>query len=165
MKRSRRTAAELVADGSTDPEYRARIAERDRKIATKVAEYASEDAILAREAAELGYAISSVWDFVNNAPHPFLARKFIGPYERAYPMLIRHLGLPHHPRVREGIIRALSVRDGSTVLANHLLKEFLSEPDTNMKWVLANALRVAMPYNQRRRYPEIAATLKRAGSI
>jgi hypothetical protein len=165
MKRRKRTAAELVADLSTGPEYRARVAERDRKIVSKVAEYASEDAILAREAAELGYAISSVWDFVNNATHPFLAGKFIGPYERAYPMLIRHLSLPHHPRVREGIIRALSVRDGGTILANHLLKEFLSEPDTNLRWVLANALRIAMPYNQRRRYPEIAATRKRAGSI
>jgi hypothetical protein len=165
MKRRRRTAGELAADVSTDPDYRARVAERERKIAAKVVEYASEDAILAREAAELGYAISSVWDFVNNAPHPFLTRKFIGPYERAYPMLIQHLGLRHHPRVREGIIRALSVRDGGTILANHLLKEFLSEPDTNLKWVLANALRIAMPYNQRRRYPEIATTLKRAGSI
>jgi hypothetical protein len=165
MKRRRRTAAELMAELSADPEYRARVAERDRKIAAKVAEHASEDAILAREAAELGYAISSVWDFVNNSPHPFLARKFIGPYERAYPMLIRHLSLPHHPRVREGIIRALSVRDGGTILANHLLNEFLSEPDTNLKSVLANALRVAMPYNQRRRHPEIAAALKRKGSI
>jgi len=60
MKRRKRTAAELVADLSTGPEYRARVAERDRKIVSKVAEYASEDAILAREAAELGYAISSV---------------------------------------------------------------------------------------------------------
>jgi hypothetical protein len=165
MKRRRRTAAELAANLSTDREYGARVTERDRKIAARVAEYASEDAIVAREAAELGYAISSVWDFVNNAPHPFLARKFVGPYERAYPMLIRHLSLPHHPRVREGIIRALSVRDGGKNLANHLLKAFVSEPDSNLKWVLANALRIAMPYNQRRRYPEIAATIKRAGSI
>jgi hypothetical protein len=154
-----------MADLSADPEHRARVAERDQRIAAKVTEYASEDAILAREASELGYDISSVWDFVNNTPHPFLARRFVGPYERAYPMLIRHLSLPHHPRVREGIIRALSVRDGGEAIVYHLLKEFISEPDTNLKWVLANALRIAMPYNQRRRYPEIAATLKRPGSI
>jgi hypothetical protein len=150
---------------SADPEYLARVAERDRRISAHMAELASEEAILASEAKELGYDISSVWDFVSNTPHPFLNRTFIGPYERAYPMLVRHLGLPHHPRVREGIIRALTVRDGGNTVANHLLKEFLSESDSNLKWVLSNALRIAMPYKERRKYPEIAATYKRRGSI
>jgi hypothetical protein len=37
-----------------------------------VTAYADEDKQIAHEAAELEYDIESVWDFVNNNPHPFL---------------------------------------------------------------------------------------------
>jgi hypothetical protein len=150
---------------AADPEYQKRVAERDRKIEARHQEFAAEDATLAREAAALGYAIASVWDFVNSSPHPFLPRRFVGSYERAYPMLIRHLQLPHHPRVREGIIRALTVRDGGPSVARALLDAFYSESDPMLKWVLANALRSAMPYKERRKHPEIAATFKATGAL
>jgi hypothetical protein len=150
------TAAELMKQLANDPEHRARIAERDRKIEASLQEFADEEALISAEVAALGYKIESVWDFVNNDPHPFLPRAFVGPYERAYPLLARHLRLPHHPRVREGLIRALTVRDGGELVSNALLHEFHAEKDPKLKWVLANAPITAMPYHRRRRIPEIA---------
>ena len=78
-------------------------------------------------------------------------------YERAYPLLVRHLRIRHHPRVREGIVRALTVKDGGEPVWSALLQELHGELDPEMKWVLANALKTAMPYKLRRKHPEIAA--------
>ena len=159
-RRKPMTASEHMEELSRDPEYLARVAERDRKIAEGAAEYAQEDDLIAREAKELGYQINSVWDFVNNSPHPFLLRPFVGPYERAYPLLVRHLSVSHHPKVREGIIRALTVKDGGPEVSAALFREFSSEQNPELKWVLANALKAAMPLRERRKYPEIAACYK-----
>ena len=160
MTRSARTAADLSTDLAKDPEHLARVAERDRRIAARLAEMAPEQAQIAKEAAQLGYKISAVSDFINNSPHPFLPRPFVGPYERAYPLLIKHLAIPHHPAVRESIIRALTVRDGGDEVAQALLDQFYVESDHNLRWVLANALKVAMPLRKRKLHPEIARVYK-----
>lgn len=156
------SASDFMEGLSKDPEYLARVKERDERIERMAAEYADEDAMIAKEAKRLGYKIKSVWDFVNSDPHPFLPRPFVGPYEAAYPLLIRHLRIKHHERVREGIVRALTVKDGGEPVWSALFAEFKTEPDVELKWVLANALRTAMPYKLRRKYPEIAAVLKRS---
>jgi hypothetical protein len=154
------TAAELLASLAADPVHRAASAQRERAQAARAAEYAGEEALIRGEARALGYDIESVWDFVNNAPHPVLERRFTGPYTRAYPMLLRHLQVAHHPRVREGVIRALTVRDGGQAVWRALLQAFERETDPALRWVLANALKVAMPYRQRARIPAIAAVLE-----
>ena len=64
--------------------------------------------------------------------------------------------------MREGIIRALTVRDGGPEVSAALFREFVSETDPLLKWVLSNALRIAMPLRERRKHPEIAACFKRA---
>jgi hypothetical protein len=140
---------------ANNPEYVARVAERDRRIEQMKREFAAEEAQISREAATVGYRITSVWDFVNNAPHPFLPRPFPEPYPLAYPLLVRHLGMPHHRKVREGLIRALTVRDGGRFVIDALLEHFRTERDAELKWVLANALRVAMPVRERKQYPDI----------
>ncbi len=84
-------------------------------------------------ARRLGYDIDSVWDFVNNSPHPTLPRRFVGPYERAYPLLIEHLTRAHHPRVREGIIRALTIKDGGEPKWTALHHAFMQEQDALMR--------------------------------
>ena len=161
MKRRRRvTAAELMAELAKDPEYLAMREEQERRMAAFVAEFADEEALISKEAATVGYRITSVWDFVNSDPHPVLEREFVGPYDRAYPMLVRHLRLEHHSRVREGVIRALTVRDGGELVWRALLDEFDRETDAELKWVLANALRTAMPYRLRRKRPDIAQVRK-----
>jgi hypothetical protein len=159
------TAKELLDALAADPEHRELMARKRSDQAAFVAEFADEERAISREAKALGYTIKSVWDFVNNTPHPFLERLFVGPYERAYPMLVRHLQLPHHPRVREGIIRALAVRDGGEAVWQPLYLEFTKETDKNMRWVLANALKVAMPYRKRVKVPEIARVYKSRGAL
>ena len=80
-------------------------------------------------------------------------------------MLVRHLRLPHHPIVKEGIIRALTVRDGGEAVWQPLYQEFTRETNKNLRWVLANALKVAMPYRKRVKIPEIADALKSGGAL
>ena len=74
---------------------------------------------------------------------------------------MRHLKLPYIREVREGIIRALTVKDGGQELEAALLEEFYKERDPNTKWVLGNALRTAMPYHRRRKHPKIREALGR----
>jgi hypothetical protein len=150
---------------AADPAYQEMWARKNAELAAFAAQFADEERMIAGEARALGYDISSVWDFVNNSPHPVLERNFIGPYDRAYPMLIRHLQIPHHPRVREGIIRALTVRDGGESVWQALLQEFNRETDTGLRWVLANALKIAMPYRKRVKFPEIAHAYKHGGAL
>jgi hypothetical protein len=164
MKRKPVTAEELMARLEADPQW---VAERDRREAeraSRAAELQADESELVQSIRALGYEIDSVWDLVNNAPHPFLERRFIGPYERAYPLLIQHLRASHEPGVREGIIRSLTVRDGGATVESALLAEFESESSPELRWVLANALRIAMPYSRRRKHPEIAAVYRSSAS-
>lgn len=165
MRRKKVTAAQLAATLRESPEYQARVALREDQLRAFAATFQNEEDAIAAEAAQVGYVISSVWDFVNNAPHAFLPRPFTGPYERAYPILVRHLRLPHHQRVREGIIRALTVNDGGSLVADALLAEFVSEKDPSLRWVLANALKQAMPLKKRKQHPEIALVYHRSGAL
>ncbi len=141
------TAQELVDSLEADPTFRAECAADERDLVSRI----RGD----------GYDIDSVWDLVNNVPHEILERRFIGPYPRAYSTLVAHLGLPHHPRVREGIIRSLIVKDGGPPVEEALWQQFQIESDVEVKWVLANALRSAMPYHRRRKHPEIRDALNR----
>lgn len=157
------TAGELVKQLEADPTW---VAERDRREREREAferVLRADEALMVAEIRGLGYDVGSVWDLVNNAPHPVLERRFIGEYDGAYPVLVRHLKLPHHPRVREGIIRALTVRDGGALVEDALLDALSEETDAELKWVLGNALRFAMPYRRRRKYPQIKEALQWQG--
>jgi len=157
------TAEELLRKLEADPDWVAKRDARERGQIAWEAEMAELERNLVSEIRSVGYEIDSVWDLVNNAPHPVLERKFVGPYERAYPILIRHLKLPHIREVREGIVRALIVKDGGPEMEVALLDELLKEPDAALKWVLANALRAAMPYHRRRKHPQIREALNWSG--
>lgn len=124
-----------------------------------------DEQAIVTQANGLGYDIESVWDFVNNASHPVLGNRFTGPYERAYPMLVEQLQRPHHPRVREGVIRALTVKDGGEPVWAALYQAFTEETDNLQRWTLANALIVAMPSRERAQHPEIARAFKNAGAL
>ena len=162
-KRRPVTAKELWDRLHADPEWVA-ARETEKKVREEHKKRALADqADLVHAIRGLGYDIESVWDLVTNAPHPVLERRFIGPYDRAYPVLIEHLQLPHMKGVREGIIRALTVADGGDLLEEALLLELRREEDDQLRWVIANALRVAMPYHRRRKHPEIKKALDWSG--
>jgi hypothetical protein len=124
MKRRRITAGELMAQLESDLEYVKRRALRDARTSVLEQECRTDEALLVRKVRAIGYDIDSVWDLVNNAPHPHLSRRFVVPYSGAYSTLLKHLEQPHHPRTREGIVRALTVKDGGPQVEEALLSAF-----------------------------------------
>tara|TARA_R110002096_G_scaffold303080_11_gene498096 strand:- start:4394 stop:4771 length:378 start_codon:yes stop_codon:yes gene_type:complete len=110
---------------------------------------------LVLEIRKVGYHIDSVYDLVNNTPHPFLERKFTGSYPLAYPILIKHLNKPYPPLIKEGIVRALAVKDASKVAKQPLLEEFYKDNNKFVKWAIANTLKCYMGKAERDKYPEI----------
>ena len=93
-----------------------------------------------------GVRVKDVADLVNTS----------APYTELYPILVRHLDLPHEQSIRECIIRALTMKDARDVAEDALLRHFQHEENPHLRWVLANALKTVMPYHKRKKFPEIA---------
>ena len=148
-------ADEFMRQLESDPVWVAKRDQREREQEKQRQVLDADQQQLVNEICGLGYQIKSVWDLVNNSPHQFLERNFLGEYLDAYPILVKHLSIDHHPRIREGIIRALTVPDGGDAVAWALLGEFENEQDADMKWVISNALRIVMNRNARKRYPAV----------
>jgi len=146
-----------------DPEWVAKRDERERRRQERSRFYAADEAELVAELRDLGYAVESVWDLVNNDPHPILERVFVGPYQSAYPLLVRHLRVAHVSRTREGIIRALSVSDVDSATQSALLQELKNESNPELRWTLANALQASLSSSEQARHPEIALALRWPG--
>ena len=157
-------ADELMKKLENDQEYQAMRKRKDQELKEHQKVLAEDEKNLIEDLKEQGYEVNSVWDFVNNNNRYEFLRQFDGDYVNAYPILVKHLDEEHHPRVREGIIRALTIKDGGIEVENALLEEFNKERDPNIKWVLANALKTAMPYYRRKKIPEIAEVYKNAQS-
>jgi len=131
--RGSKTAAELVAELEADPEYVAQREQRDDELRRKEAEWRRAEAPLVEELRGAGFEVDSTWDLVNTST----------PYPAALPILLEHLKRPYPDRVREGIARALAVRDarfGWETLARLYGQE---EAGTDAKDGLAVALAAA----------------------
>jgi hypothetical protein len=78
----------------------------------------------------------SVWDLVNTAE----------PYPHLLGVLTAHLAKPYHRRTREGIVRALAVREArGPEIQRVLMDELMAETDPNAgpnsyRWALINTL-------------------------
>lgn len=112
------TAAELMARLEADPAYVARRAEKEAYFAAKVAQYRAEQSDLLRDLQAVGWPVSSVRDLVNTSQ----------PYPEAVPILLSHLAKPYSDRTREGIARALAVRDAASAWPI-LRAEYEAAPD------------------------------------
>jgi hypothetical protein len=144
VKRTK-TAEEFVRELEANTEYQARLAEREERAAAVRAIYAPEDAALVEEFLGAGISVTSVYDLVNTS----------APYPELHPILVRHLDVPHHRIIREGIIRALTIKNAGAAAESALFRHFQSESDSHLRWVLANALKTVMPYSKRKKHPEI----------
>lgn len=103
-RRSRRgpiSAEDLLAELEADQVYQAEIKRQDEELERKAAEWRQAEAPLVEELRGAGFEVESAWDLVNTST----------PYPAALPILLEHLGRPYPDRVREGIARALAVRD------------------------------------------------------
>lgn len=112
------TAAELSARLAADPDYLARREIIDKAAAERAVQYRIEEAPVVEALREAGVEVDSVWDLVNTAK----------PYPKAIPVLLEELGKPYSSRVREGIARALSVRDAKAAWPI-LVEKYRKEPN------------------------------------
>jgi hypothetical protein len=104
--RGRMTAAEHEAWLKETGQYaameeRRRLQEEERL--KREAEYRRAEAPLVDELRAAGYQVQSAWDLVNTPDS----------YPKAVPILLAHLPRPYPAAVREGIARALAVREAS----------------------------------------------------
>ncbi|MCU4677509.1 hypothetical protein N7931_17945 [Catenovulum sp. 2E275] len=147
-------ASDLMKKLEADPEYQEMRKRKDLELKEREVLLAADELGLIEELAEAGYEVESVWDFVNNNNRYEFLRKFEGGYASAYSILVKHLDIEHHPRIREGVIRALTEKDANETASEALLAAFYQEQNSNLKWVLANALRTVLTRSQKAKHPE-----------
>jgi hypothetical protein len=99
-------------------------------------ERAKEHQELTDELAEVGIKISNIYDLVNTKTK----------YPKAIPILIKHLQIRYSDKVKEGIVRALTVREAKGLVVPLLLKEYLqlANDKKDLKWVIGNAVNVTI---------------------
>ena len=137
MKKPRMTAAELMAELNQNPEFVARQRELEERTRRNVEEYREAAAPLLDELAAAGFVVQSVSELHQ--------RRFN--YERAVPTLLKWLPLMSNPRVKESIVRALSVPFAQQA-APLLIEEFRrvdaeqGGEQAGLKWAVGNALDV-----------------------
>jgi hypothetical protein len=127
------TASELLRDLAEDTDYRAMLAAKEqiREDFERVLD--TDEESLISDLRAVGCNVGSVWDLVNTADT----------YVDAIPVLLNHLQIAHHPRTREGIVRALTVPEAKGVAFNVLMEEFLKaslDREPELKWLLAGCL-------------------------
>ena len=84
---------------------------------------------------EIGIDVDNIWDLINSRSS----------YPKAIPVLIRLLSDVSDGKTKEGIVRALSIKDARGVAAPALIDEFkkldLSNPNwSSLGWAIGNAL-------------------------
>jgi len=144
MKREQ-TAKEFMDELEKDPEYRARTAEKERQWAQFTEMLRKDEEPLVRALTAAGWPENvrqcddtrSVWDLVNTAVS----------YPHLLAVLADHITRPYHFRTKEGIARALTVREArGTPVPRVLLEELKKEAEpkdvheSSYRWCLINAL-------------------------
>ena len=97
--RSRKTAAEALAEFENDPAFleRRRRQQEERRRGEEAD--AQAEAPLVQELREVGVLIASVWDLVNAGNQ----------FSQSLPILLKHLQMPYPVPVLDGIARAIAV--------------------------------------------------------
>ena len=80
----------------------------------------------------IGLHTSSVWDLVNSKEA----------YPAAIPVLMRLLPMDLDPAEKEGIVRALTVKEARGIASKPLIDEFKKASDPSLKWAIGNALSI-----------------------
>jgi hypothetical protein len=125
------TAGELLTELEADPERVAAREQQERERQAQVTVWREAERALVRELRQAGYDVETAWDLVNTAE----------PYPDALPILVEHLSRPYPDRVREGIGRALAVRQDARFAWPALVSLYREEPaGTDAKDGLAVAL-------------------------
>jgi HEAT repeat protein len=94
-----------------------------------------EDAMVVAALRDVGIIASSVYDLVNSRE----------PYPQAIPVLLKFLPYVSNDRIKEGVARALGVKEAKPIAAETLIREFEKYPSEtpsqqHTKWAIAHAL-------------------------
>ena len=123
------TAEEFLAQLNADPEYRKNRAEAEKMRAQRAADLSGAEAPLIEELQSVGVVVNSAWDLVNKS----------GEHPKVLPILLDHLQRPYPAPVREGIARALAVREAKFAW-DRLKQLYQNEREARPKDGLAVAL-------------------------
>jgi hypothetical protein len=97
------TAGEIVDRLKSDPAHLARKQEQERILQERWMKWEKAEVPLIEALEKIGIKVTSVWDLVNTSEN----------YTEVLPTLLKHLLLPYPDRIREGIARALAVKDAT----------------------------------------------------
>lgn len=95
-------------------------------------EYRKETFDLIAELKEAGLEINDIWELVNTKE----------PYPEAIDILLKHLPKQYHDKNKEGIIRALAVKEAKGKATSALINEFNNTPKEkqNLRWIIGNTI-------------------------
>lgn len=132
MKDKSKTASQLLEELQNDPKHQKMLKEKE-----EMRERIEQNAIagqreLLQELNGVGINITSVWDLVNTKLS----------YPNAISILIKYLPKMQDDNNKEGIIRALAVREAIGLANDVLLSEFenMSIKKVNLKWIIGNTI-------------------------
>lgn len=145
-------AGDFLEQLANDPEYQARMREKEAQRAAIAAESAKDSAGLIKELQEAGVHVvlepapwepngyagppRSIDDLVN------AKKSAVSRYAEAIPILVKHLQMEHLPNIKEGIVWALAVAEGRGIAFEPLVQEFCRthNPDSGYKWGVGCAI-------------------------
>lgn len=129
MRQKPTTAAELMAQLNSDPEWVAKRELEEREREAREAECRAVERPLVEELQAAGFKVDTAWDFVNTKDS----------YAEALPILLKHLDCAYPPAVREGIARAMAVPQ-SRFAWHDLVRYYRDEESDRVKDGLAVAI-------------------------
>ena len=129
-----RTAGEAERLFQACPEWVAMRSRQDAKARALKEHALTEQELLVADLRRAGYRVKWVWDLVNTAES----------YPEAISVLLNHLRRPYSEGTKEGIVRALTVREARGIAGQAIIDVLRSSKDAGflLRGALANALTI-----------------------
>jgi len=143
-----RTAEESERLLRACPEWVAMRAKQDAEHDALRARFRTEEELMVADLRRIGAPVKdSVYNLVNTAAS----------YPNAIPVLLNHLKRPYSDRIKEGIARALSVREARGVAGSAVIEALRDSQsyDRSCRWALANTLTIVATRAEREAIKEL----------
>jgi hypothetical protein len=132
MAKKLKTAAELLTELNINPDYKRFIKDKEQERYKTEEQLRNEEFDIIAQLKNVGLNVSSVWDLVN--------AKYS--YPNAINILINNLQIEYDNKIKEGIIRALSVKEAIGLANPALIEEYNRIPKEEMllRWTIGNTI-------------------------
>ncbi len=133
------TAGEILNELESDPKYLHRMEELEKNRQQAIKEYMQAADLIFKDLSLAGLSVTRLSDFYKKEEYCTKSN-----YLRAIPILLYWLPRIENLRVKEDIVRMLSVKWARPLAAPALIQEFISvnDPLGSYKWALGNALSI-----------------------